>query len=108
MEDSEIKNTVNYEGIIFMSKNKEIKPEEKIQYVEEYLDGKISKSEIARKLGLKKESVRAWIAKYQSEGSAALLKHKLFIFISPLSLVFISYELDMFARFLKPISFKQT
>ena len=59
-----------------MSKNKEIKPEDKIQYVEEYLDGKISQSEIAKKLGLKKESVRAWIAKYQSEGSVALLKHK--------------------------------
>ena len=59
-----------------MSKNKGIKPEEKIQYVEEYLDGKISQSEIAKELGLKKESIRAWIAKYQSEGSVALLKHK--------------------------------
>lgn len=76
MEDSEIKNIVNYEGSIFMSKNKGIKPEEKIQYVEEYLDGKISQSEIAKELGLKKESIRAWIAKYQSEGSVALLKHK--------------------------------
>ena len=59
-----------------MSKNKGIKPEVKIQYVEEYLEGKISQSEIAKKLGLKKESIRAWIAKYQSEGSDALLKHK--------------------------------
>lgn len=35
MEDSEIKNTVNHEGSIVMSKNRKIKPEEKIRIVQE-------------------------------------------------------------------------
>ena len=59
-----------------MSKKRTIEPEVKIRYVQEYIDGKISQSEIAQELGIKKESVRAWISKYQSEGSVALLKHK--------------------------------
>ena len=76
MEDSEIKNTDNHEGSIVMSKNRKIKPEEKIRIVQECIDGKISQAQAAEEAGVKKESVRTWIAKYHSEGSLAFLTHE--------------------------------
>ena len=76
MEDSEIKNTVNHEGSIVMSKNRKIKPEEKIRIVQECIDGKISQAQAAEEAGVNKESVRTWMAKYHAEGSLAFLKHE--------------------------------
>ena len=59
-----------------MSKNRKIKPEEKIRIVQECIDGKISQAQAAEEAGVKKESVRTWIAKYHSEGSLAFLTHE--------------------------------
>ena len=50
-----------------MFKNRKIKPEEKIRIVQECIDGKISQAQAAEEAGVKKESVRTWIAKYRSE-----------------------------------------
>ena len=59
-----------------MSKNRKIKPEEKIRIVQKCIDGKISQAQAAEEAGVNKESVRTWIAKYHAEGNLAFLKHE--------------------------------
>lgn len=59
-----------------MSKNRKIKPEEKIRIVQECIDGKISQAQAAEEAGVKKESVRTWIAKYHSDKRVQKLLRK--------------------------------
>ena len=59
-----------------MSRKGKIKPEIKLQKVLECLEGKISKSEAAKQLGVDFDSVRRWISIYQTEGSYGLLEQK--------------------------------
>lgn len=50
-----------------------VSPEEKIKSVESYLHGKININEIAAKYSISKQSVSAWIRKYQTFGAEGLL-----------------------------------
>ena len=51
-----------------------ISAEEKLNAVKEYLDGQSSQGEIARRLGINKESVRKWIMKYKAMGTDAFCR----------------------------------
>ena len=55
-----------------------VSPEEKIKSVESYLQGKISINEIAAKYSISKQSVSAWIRKYQTFGEEGLLERSEF------------------------------
>ena len=70
MRDSEIKNTVNHEGSITMSREK-VTAEERIEAAKACAEGRISQSEAARRLGVDKSSVRGWIARYKAGGVMA-------------------------------------
>lgn len=59
-----------------MPKRRKIEVEEKVRIVQECIEGKVSQAQAAEIAGVKAESVRTWIAKYQSEGSAAFLTHE--------------------------------
>ena len=61
-------------GSIFMSK--QILPEEKIRAVKEYLEGRTSQQEQAKKLGVKVSSFQEMVAKYETFGEDGLLKSK--------------------------------
>ena len=47
--------------------------EEKIRVVRDCIEGRLSSSEAARKMRVHKETVRDWIARYETEGSLGLL-----------------------------------
>ena len=55
-----------------MSRRKTITPEEKIQIAQDCIEGRISKTEAARRLGIDRTSIRSWIIKYEAEGSLGL------------------------------------
>ena len=55
---------------------KEILPEEKIRAVKEYLEGRTSQQEQAKKLGVKVSSFQEMVAKYETFGEDGLLKRK--------------------------------
>ena len=46
--------------------------EEKVQIAQDCIEGRISQAEAARRVGVDESSIRAWIAKYKSEGSYGL------------------------------------
>ena len=48
-----------------------IKPEEKVFYCQQFLEGKLSEGRIAAATGVSKASVHMWIKKYESMGSTA-------------------------------------
>ena len=48
-----------------------IKPEDKVFYCQQFLDGKLSEGRIADATGVSKASVHMWIKKYESVGSEA-------------------------------------
>ena len=52
-----------------MSRRKTITPEEKIQIAQDCIEGRISQTEAARRLGIDRTSIRSWIIKYEAEGS---------------------------------------
>lgn len=56
-----------------MANKVKVRPEEKIKIVKEYVQGGISLSEAARRAGTSIDSVRMWIAHYESEGVEGLL-----------------------------------
>ena len=58
-------------GSVFMSK--QILPEEKIRAVKEYLEGRTSQQEQAKKLGVKVSSFQEMVAKYETFGEDGLL-----------------------------------
>ena len=55
-----------------MSRRKTITPEEKIQIAQDCIEGRISQTEAARRLGIDRTSIRSWIIKYETEGSLGL------------------------------------
>ena len=55
-----------------MSRRITITPEEKIQIAQDCIEGRISQTEAARRLGIDRTSIRSWIAKYEAEGSIGL------------------------------------
>ena len=72
MRDSEITNHCHHRGSIIMSRRKTITPEEKIQIAQDCIEGRISQTEAARRLGIDRTSIRSWIIKYEAEGSLGL------------------------------------
>jgi len=56
--------------------SKQILPEEKIRAVTEYLEGRTSQQEQAKKLGVKVSSFQEMVAKYETFGEDGLLKRK--------------------------------
>ena len=57
-----------------MSRNRRVSPEEKLQAVHEYLDGRGGLSVIAQKYGVGHSLFRQWLGKYQSFGESAFMK----------------------------------
>lgn len=56
-----------------MGRKAKILPKIKIQVVRDYLEGKISISEIARELGVGKTAIKSWIRKYKTFGLDGLI-----------------------------------
>ena len=50
-----------------MSRKSTIAPEEKIKVAQDCIEGRISQTEAARRLGIDRTSVRKWVAKYEAE-----------------------------------------
>ena len=50
--------------------------EEKVWIVQEYLKGRISMNEAARRSGVRWESLNGWIRNYEADGVDAFLPHK--------------------------------
>ena len=57
-----------------MSRKSRITAEEKIQIAQDCIEGRISQSEAARRVEVDESSVRAWIARYEAEGSLGFAK----------------------------------
>ena len=57
-----------------MSRKNKLNAEEKVRIAEDCIEGRISQAEAARRVGVDESSIRAWIAKYKSEGSYGLLQ----------------------------------
>lgn len=55
-----------------MSGKNKLNAEEKVQIAQDCIEGRISQAEAARRVGVDESSIRAWIAKYKSEGSYGL------------------------------------
>ena len=55
-----------------MSHKNKLNAEEKVRIAEDCIEGRISQAEAARRVGVDESSIRAWIAKYKSEGSYGL------------------------------------
>ena len=55
-----------------MSRKNKLNAEEKVQIAQDCIEGRISQAEAARRVGVDESSIRAWIAKYKSEGSYGL------------------------------------
>ena len=55
-----------------MSHKSKLNAEEKVQIAQDCIEGRISQAEAARRVGVDESSIRAWIAKYKSEGSYGL------------------------------------
>ena len=55
-----------------MSRKNKLNAEEKVRIAKDCIEGRISQAEAARRVGVDKSSIRAWIAKYKSEGSYGL------------------------------------
>jgi Transposase and inactivated derivatives len=55
-----------------MSRKSKLTVEEKVQIAQDCIEGRISQAEAARRVRVDESSIRAWIAKYKSEGSYGL------------------------------------
>ena len=55
-----------------MSRKNKLNAEEKVRIAEDCIEGRISQAEAAWRVGVDESSIRAWIAKYKSEGSYGL------------------------------------
>lgn len=74
MRDSEIKNC-HHEGSISMPKEK-VTAKERIEAAKACIEGRISVSEAARRLGVSPETVHRWVLKYKVQGEEALQKQE--------------------------------
>lgn len=59
-----------------MPQKQKLSVERKVELVQEYLEGRIGKSEAARRGGVGWDVVDTWIRSYEAEGTAAFLPHK--------------------------------
>ena len=55
-----------------MPQETRVSTEEKIQIAQDCIEGRISQTEAARRLGIDRTSIRSWIIKYEAEGSLGL------------------------------------
>ena len=76
MRDSEKTKTVEHGGSIFMGRKKKMEAAEKLELIQDYLSGKISLREAARRAGAANTSVKQWVDNYEAEGIAAFMPHK--------------------------------
>ena len=70
MRDSETKNTVKHEGSISMRREK-VAAEKRIEVAKACAEGRISRAEAARRLGLHKSTVEEWVRRYKAGGALA-------------------------------------
>ena len=75
MRDSEIKNTVDHEGSISMSRGK-ISIEERLEAAKACAEGRMSQAEAARRLGVGITRVGEWVARYKAQGVLAFRKQE--------------------------------
>lgn len=76
MRDSEITNTVHHEGSIFMPQKSKIAVTEKIKITREYVAGKISREEAARRAEVTTASIASWARLYRQDGALGLTPTK--------------------------------
>ena len=57
-----------------MSHKSKVSIEEKVQIVQDCIEGRIGQTEAARRVGVDESSVRAWIARYKAEGCSGLFQ----------------------------------
>ena len=75
MRDSEIKNTVNHEGSISMSREK-VTAEERIKAAKACAEGRMSQAEAAKRLGVTEAVVQGWVIRYKASGVMAFRKQE--------------------------------
>lgn len=56
-----------------MSKNRELKPEEKVEIVRKWQAGEISINAAGRSAGVNPKTIRRWITRYKAEGITGFL-----------------------------------
>ena len=59
-----------------MGHKQKLRATEKMELVRDYLSGKISLSEAARRAGAAHKSVKQWVDNYETEGVTAFMTHK--------------------------------
>ena len=59
-----------------MGRKKKMEAAEKLELIQDYLSGKISLREAARRAGAANTSVKQWVDNYEAEGIAAFMPHK--------------------------------
>ena len=59
-----------------MPQKQRLSLEEKVEIIQSYLEGAISKSEAARRGGVARDTIEQWMRNYESDGAEAFLLHK--------------------------------
>ena len=59
-----------------MSQKQKLRIEEKVNIIQAYLRGEISKSEAVRRGGVNWDTMNQWIHNYEADGAEAFLPHK--------------------------------
>ena len=59
-----------------MPQRSRVTSEEKIQIARDCIEGRISQTEAARRLGIDRTSIRSWIARYEAEGSLGFVQEE--------------------------------
>ena len=72
MRDSE-KNTVKHGGNIVMGQKQKLSLDKKVEIIRDYLIGKTSKSEAARRGGVARDTIDQWVRNYVADGVDAFL-----------------------------------
>lgn len=56
-----------------MPRKQKLKVEEKVKLIQDYIEGRVSKSEAARRGGVSWETMNQWVSRYGAEGAEAFL-----------------------------------
>ena len=59
-----------------MPQKQKLSIEEKVEIIQEYLKGRISKSEAARRGGVVRDTIEQWARSYEADGVTAFLSPK--------------------------------
>ena len=59
-----------------MQYKQKLSVEQKVEIVQEYLKGRISMNEAARRSGVRRQSLDGWVRNYEADGVDAFLPHK--------------------------------